>query len=295
MPLMYPAPYLAVPYGLETQVVYNGLTMNANKRDYVAQLAAGGTYYIDEIAGLDDADLRSGAEARPDSNGEIPLQSYYGGRTVTITGRVFGVNMYQLRVLQQALREAFGATPNIEKPLVFSTGIVANDVYINCRKSAPLQMRENKQNPSRHTVRDFQISLRASDPRFLSVNAVSGSTSTNPANNSTWLITNLGNFSAYPTITVKGPFNAGLTLTNTTTGVFTKFDTALLSTNTMVLDTFNRTVKDSQNGNVLRYSFLDPSSSWLTFEPGSQNLQLSGVAGGTAASQVLFSFRYAYI
>jgi hypothetical protein len=295
MPLMYPVPFSAAPYGLEVQFTYNNLTMNANKFNHTAFAAAGGAYYIDEIGGLDDADIRSGAEARPDSDGENPLNSYYGGKTITLSGWILAQNMYQLRIFQQNLREAFGLNLITELPLTMSTGIAANDIFLNCRKNSPLQMREAKRTTvAQHARREFMISLRASYPFWQSSTQASVASATNPANLATISTPNNGNYYAWPVITIHGPFSAGLQITNTN-GRFIKLDTALLSTNTLVIDTRRRTVLDSQNANANRYTYLDPTTTWPYLDPGAQNFTLSGVAGGSAVSQVTIAYRHAFL
>lgn len=293
MTLNYPSLPAAVPYGLEVQLSYNGVTLNANTGSTTSGAYSTYMYMVKDISGLDDADIRVGTEDLPAWHGEVATPGFYGGRTVTISGKIIAKNSYQLRVAQQNLREAFGQNFT-EKSLVFLTGDATNgDVYLNCRKSEKLQMRESVTSVT--PTRDFLITLRASDPRFLSVASPTANSGTNPANSTNISCTNNGNWSAYPTITVHGPFSANLIITNTTTGVFTKLDTSLLSTNTMIIDTAARTVRDSQNGNVLRYSYLDPASLWPTLEPGAQNIQLTGVAGGTSASIVTVTWKHAWI
>lgn len=295
MTLQYGPLAAAAPYGLEVQYQFNGLTLNSGKGTLpLGGLFSNYAYYIQEIGGLDDADIAVSADNLPAAHGEISMPGFYGGRTITLQGFIRAINPYQLRVAQQNLREAFGQNFT-EKSLIFLTGDAVNgDIFINCRKSAPLAMREQVTKYNEHR-RDFLVTLRASDPRFLAFTSSTTASATNPANLANLSCTNAGNWSAYPTFTIHGPFNANLILTNTTTGVFTKLDTALLSTNTIVIDTAAKTVKDSQAANANRYSYLDPTAAWVTLEPGAQNIQLSGVAGGSAVSQVTVTWRSAWI
>jgi Phage tail protein len=289
MALLWPNLFTAAPYGLEVQLVFNGLTMNANKSFPSGTL---GAYFITAMGGLDDADVRATADPRPDMHGELPLTAWYGGRTLVIEGYILALNSRQLRVMQQALRQAFA--PLTEKSLVFSTGDTVNgDVFINCRKATPLAMREQmQQNYAQFFKREFQISLRASDPRFLAFTASSATSGTNPANNTNIACTNSGNWSSYPVITITGPFNANLVITNTTTGIGFTINTALTGGQVLTIDCDQRTVK---LGTANAFYYLTSASQWPTLEPGAQNLQLTGVGGGTAASKVDVAWRHAWM
>ena len=91
--------------GLESEFTYNGLLLN--------QRAATATnftrYKINDIGGFDDADVRDAREVNPARDGEMALPAYYGGRTITFTGKILANNMDQLRRMQQNLRSAFGS------------------------------------------------------------------------------------------------------------------------------------------------------------------------------------------
>lgn len=146
------------PSGLEALLEYNGLVMND-------RLVAD-QFRIGEIDGLQDADVRDSREANPSDHGESAFNAYYGGRTITLNGRVQAGNVGKLRDMQQALRYAFQDLT--ELPLYFRTGNINTDVFIMCRKSAPTASREAQ--TTRDTFRrDFLVTLRASDPRFMSV------------------------------------------------------------------------------------------------------------------------------
>ena len=89
--------------GLESEFIYNGLLL--------IQRAATATnftrYKINDIGGFDDADVRDAREVNPARDGEMALPAYYGGRTITFTGKILANNMDQLRRMQQNLRSAF--------------------------------------------------------------------------------------------------------------------------------------------------------------------------------------------
>jgi hypothetical protein len=148
---------LAQPRGLEVVLEYNGLKFNNTKT--VDKIR------VTQIDGLADADIRDSRDANPSAHGETTYPSYYGGRTITITGRIEAYSLYKLRDMQQALRQAFNDISR-ERLLIFRTPDPNTDLVIACKKSASMTMLET-QNDYRF-FRDFLITLRASNPRFLS-------------------------------------------------------------------------------------------------------------------------------
>lgn len=147
---------LAVPAGLEATYEYNGLILN--------NLGNIDKYRILDIDGLSDADVRDARDQNPGFHGETPFESFYGGRTITITGRIEAYSLNKLRDMQEALRTAFNTLT--EKTLLIHTNDWHTTVEINCRKLAAVAMKESQ--PDQRFFRDFQIPLRASNPRLLS-------------------------------------------------------------------------------------------------------------------------------
>jgi hypothetical protein len=146
-----------VPAGLEAVLEYNNLYMNIQKNI--------DRYRINSIDGLYDADIRDTREVNTGEDGESPYNSFYGGRTITISGTIDTYSVSKLRAMQYALRRAF-ADISKEYPLIFRTGNFANDHMISCKKIGPIAGVEEQSNL--RATRDFQVSLRASNPRFLS-------------------------------------------------------------------------------------------------------------------------------
>ena len=96
-----PGTRLSGPRGIESVIEYNRLYMNV--REWVD------TYLVTTIGGLDDADIRDQREVNPGFHGETPFLSYYGGRTITLNGKVISKSLFKLRDMQQALRQSFRA------------------------------------------------------------------------------------------------------------------------------------------------------------------------------------------
>ena len=178
-------------------IEYNSLFMNV--RDWID------TFLVTPIGGLEDADVGDSREVNPGYHGETPFIGLYGGRTITLSGKVYCTTLFKLRDMQQALRQAFSDVSQ-EYPLIFRAPTPDNDQMIYCKKSQPLQMAD-EQRTANHFERAFQIVLRASNPRFVSSNqarfektfpgATYDAIAFTPVNN--------GNFNAQPEIYVVGP------------------------------------------------------------------------------------------
>lgn len=147
----------SIPPGIEAVLEYRGSYFNIRGWE--------DTYLIFEMDGLSDADIRDNREANPGTHGETAFEAFYGGRTITLTGRIRAHRLDKLRDMQQGLRQVFSDV-NVEYPLVFTAGDPANDVMIYCKKSQPIAMREVQSNFG--LTRDFMLTLRASNPRILS-------------------------------------------------------------------------------------------------------------------------------
>jgi hypothetical protein len=192
---------LSVPGGLECVFEYNGLYLNVQGNvDH---------YKVKNIDGLADADIRDTRDQNTNSDGETPYNSFYGGRTTVLSGTIETFNVPKLRDMQQALREAFSDL-STEYPLHFRTGNYATDHMLYCKKIASNSMSEAQQNMM--VQRDFQISLRASNPRFLSFfqKSVDVIPTSPVANGFPFLVAqciNIGNYKAQPIFRVYGPSN----------------------------------------------------------------------------------------
>lgn len=149
---------LSPALGVEALIEYRGLLMNV--RDWID------TYVVTGISGVDDADVRNSADPRPGRHGELPGSGLYGGRTIVLTIKIETKTIWKLRDMETALKKAFNNV-NQEYPLYFRTNDVNKDVYINCRKSQKLEKSE-AQDTDTSFVRTWQVTLRCSNPAFLS-------------------------------------------------------------------------------------------------------------------------------
>jgi hypothetical protein len=204
-------PQFIIPAGLEAVLEYNGLFMNIRKN--------ADRYRLNSIDGLSDADIRDTREPNTADDGESPYNAFYGGRTITINGTIDTYSVSKVRAMQYALRAAF-ADISQEYPLIFRTGHFTNDHMIYCKKIGPIAGIEEQSNG--RATRDFQISLRASNPRFLSFYQAFAEAFPTPATSLNYLQTveNNGEYKAQPTFRVYGPATSFLIMNDVTSQYF---------------------------------------------------------------------------
>jgi phage-related protein len=265
----------SVPGGVESTLEYNGLAMNVR--------SWWDTYLVTNLEGLGDADIRDSREVNPADHGETPFSSYYGGRTITISGKIRAHTIHKLRDMIQGLRSAFQDISK-EYPLRFVTGDTSRDVVIYCKKIQPINIPETQ--TDFRLMRDFQVALRASNPRFMSwkeryIPLTAGATL--PLSTD---VLNLGNSNAQPRFQIIGPITNPV-ITNTTTGKVIALNTTITVGNTWTVDVGKKTITD-QNG-VNRFSALDITTDWVELIPGTNTIQLTG-SGHTAGQTQLFIF-----
>lgn len=239
------------PRGVESKWEYNDLQMNVH--EWID------TYLINNINGIDDADIRDSREVNPSEHGETAFNAFYGGRTIVIQGKIRTFDLFKLRDMQQALRQAFAEL--VERPLIIRTNVINKDMFIECRKSQPIQMAEIQQTQN-HFERDFQITLRASKPYFKSYienveivdNLINGIPETRE-------LTNLGNFQAQTEFIITGPLSAGTQIINNTplnTQMVATLAEEITDEETCTLNSETKTFLDQDGNNV--YHKLDVTS-----------------------------------
>lgn len=140
--------------GIENVIEYNGFQINVpHRQDRVL---------VTSIDGLADADVRDTREPNPGYDGETAFESYYGGRTIVLSGTIKAGTLSKLRDMQEGLKSIFAS---LDEAALILKGITPQyDIQIFCRKSQPITMGETQKNFL--FERDFQVTLRASDFRF---------------------------------------------------------------------------------------------------------------------------------
>jgi hypothetical protein len=267
------------PGGVEAFFEYNGLVLNDR--------SVLDTFLILSIDGLADADVRDQRQVNPNYHGETAFNAWYGGRTLALTGRIRAHEIKKLRDMQESLKMVFGGLQ--ELPLRIISNFTNHDVEISCRKSAPLTMVETQQN--RMFTRDFLVTLRASDPRFRSVNqSVLQGLNTGTAFDAVTAI-NEGNHRAQPIITIQGPITDA-TLFNLNTEETLTLEGTIPNTQLVTINILKRTIRDQNNNNL--FNMLDVSSDWPEITPGTNTIELTGT-GITALTSWGLSFQHTWL
>lgn len=276
---------------------YNGITLN-NRRQRER-------YWVEEMTGFDDPDVAADAEANTQEDGETPNPGFYRGRTMTLNGWIEAGSYPQMMVMSDALHGAF--LNLVEQPLTISkiaspsSFFLAPDVVIWCRKVDKLMISTKIELSGGILKRTFSLSLRASDPRFLSTSVQSTvivpqvitqlgraynrgydlgytrlmdaagnpSTAANVGN-----VTNIGNWPARALYHFDGPAG-GITLINNANGQMMRLNGNIAAGEWIEVDVARGVVYDRQ-GNPAG-SVFDQTSDWVRVAPA---LGPYGVAGG---------------
>lgn len=259
-------------------VQYNGLLLNNyNEYDY---------YHIKSIEGLDDAEVRDNRQPKTNQDGENDLGMFYGGRTLVINGQIRAYHVHKADDMRDYLKGVF-ARPRLELPLWFRVGGPDIDRIIYCRKNAKLTI------PTAQPTRDtpwieFQIPLRASDPRILSYRRQSATVDAN----SSAVVDNQGNYDAKTSIRLYGPATT-LKLTRYYNNVPQQIIVDHIAAGDF-LEIVGATVKDSSGNNAYgRYSD-DSDKVMLGPSPFSNYLDLEGT-GTSSATKALIQWRHSSV
>lgn len=264
------------PVGIEATIEYNGMLLN--QRKWID------TFLITSIDGLQDADIRDQREVNPAQHGETAFSSFYGGRTVVLGGRIRAHHIWRLRDMQLALREAF-TDLNTEHALVLHHhNKPGKSLAIYCRKSQPIAMGDVQQNFE--WTRDFQITMRASNPRFLGLALNSITLDSSKFNSDVVISVNEGNFNAQPIITLA---NAMTTpeLFNETLNKSIKFQKNIAAGEQITLDIGRNTMLDREG--VSAFDRLSPQSDWPEIMPGGN---LWSIASSNFGSDALVTIKW---
>src|SRR3954451_17804543 len=148
------------PVGIESIIEYRSANpVYLNVADWID------TFLVTSINGLDGADLRLNAQPNPGEHGETPGDPLFGGRTVVLGGKQYAQTVWKLRDMQQGLRASFMEIKR-EYPLIFHALNPEDDLMVMCKLADKINI-PDQQTTRNDFQRDFQITLRASNPRFL--------------------------------------------------------------------------------------------------------------------------------
>ena len=251
-----------------------------------------------EFAGFEFADVRESIDDVAGQYGSVYITSKNGKRQMSIKGDLVSSDPFaQRRLLQKALRQ----TGTI-KLIKFTT---YDDLQLQCEAEVTKFLA-----PYTHQIHEFLIEMIAPDWRFYSQELqshdiaqtiVRGGMSI-PANvpfslpspmvsdtEVSNILTNIGNETSDPIITITGP-GAGFTIGNTTDDKEFFLDATLVGGDTVVIDVKKRTVVKNDVTNL--YSSI--SGDFWSILPGENELRFLVSSGLTTDTNLNIQFRHAY-
>jgi tail protein len=284
------------PPGLTSswQLMYRGLTVGG-----------AGSYGLKNVAGLRDTPaLRSTDDPRSLQDGTFLAPDYMNGRTISADLIISGTSDADLASKVQLLENTF--VPNtgstVEYPLYWQlpSGYQRRAFGRLRRRSTPTDLMYQLHaaacavefycsDPLTYDSFDTTVTIAPAAgvtgrtyPRVFPFSYGSGS------NSSTINAVNGGNVPTYPLITFYGPsFNPYII--NNTTGSFLWFNLTLNQGDVFLIDTRNQTAL--VNGSSVRGNLIQ-GSTWMTLQPGLNNLQFTP---GSGSGQCQVTFRSAWL
>lgn len=272
--------------GVESTFQYNGLTINDRTLE--------NKYRVTSIGGLGGADIRDSREIRSGRDGERTHRAFYGGRTITLSGRIESLNdhLHGLRVMTTALSGAFADLS--EKPLFINQGNLGGwDTQISCRPGQPVALTEEIK--TWYHYRDFLITLRASDPRIVSQQQMAQTwvaNATSVLGESIFVHQNLGNYKADLNVTLRGPMTNPTWVLGDTAFSFIN-GTVIGAGQEWTINTGTGTVTDLAGVNKFASVALTSIMPYYIPGPNSFLFNATGLTVGT--SQITVAYRHSWI
>ena len=249
-----------------------------------------GYFVMPNIQGLEKPEIRLPSFVRPNTDGAVVPNQLYGGRLITLEGKVYANDISTYRSRRIALETATGIqrdTSGNLKPITLKFKTMDDislqvEVYTRQLVFADEYLTHGK----------FKLDLFAPSLYLVGQTLLSSDIfvffgggmeipmaipmSMNQSGSSVTELTNSGNVSSYPIYTLFGPLT-NPTFTNLTTGKsFTLNYTLSSSSENITIDTIKRTViyRPTQNGNPtnIRQYF---SGDFVTLVPGVNQVKLS--------------------
>jgi hypothetical protein len=270
---------IAIPFELETPE--GVLAFNP---------AAGANgFYLMEVSGLDGAAVRASAVDRPQSDGAILFDSFWGALTPVLGGYVKCAQPGDSEATAIAARRDL-----IDDFLAHCHALLRADGILRYTPSGESERRLEavrlfeRPDISGGLTKQFQLALVTGDPIAYS-EAVLDEQRTNTGSVS---CVNGGNVPTKPVIRVEGPWTSSspIVVTNTTTGLaWTVEGTAGSDGQYVEADHKQETLKNQAGSSYLRY--LDPSDSeFFALEPGTNSISLAG-SGMTSSTTFTVTWR----
>jgi Phage tail protein len=263
-------------------------------------------YVVYNHSGFDSPDVRLSQYNRPGEHGAVVTNQLYGGRTITLEGRIAAAStaLYQQRRrdLQNALRIIKDANA-VSQPILLKFQTL-DDLLLQTYIYAATKLEFKERTP---VFSEYYLELFASDYNFYDQSAQT-STLTPPSGGGVTYpiiypvtygastggsvtVSNAGTSNTFPNVTFNGPLTSPY-INNTTTGETFQINRTLVSGESIVVDMQNKTMVLNGSTNALQY-FVS-TNTWLSLIPG-DNLVNLGSSLSSDTGNVSISFRSAYI
>ena len=267
---------------------------------------AGSVYQVTEVDGLESLpEIRNQDDNRGYNDGMFTGRDFLGGRNLTFEILTFAGNGNSAQTNFNLLQAAL--IPQTSGTTTLSFQLSPSDVTYQF--SARVRGRQTKIDPDyTYGFIRSQVTFFCPDPRYYSDTATTASMSPSPPLGRTYnrtynltygggsiststAITNSGNWTTYPTITITGPVT-NPTIGNITTGQYMTVNYNLTNTDTLVIDLNQKLV--TLNGTSAR-NLVAGNSQWFGAPPGVSNFMFTGTNYTVGLTSCVVSYRSAWV
>lgn len=230
---------------------------------------------ITEIRGWDERpDVRDVRELRFGQDGERADNLYLGGRTITISGQVYGSSWVDLQARKRALAAVFQPSstevlfkvpdPATASPTgTYATTGMTGYERVSARVIEPIAFGDMLGSVGM----TFQVSLRASDPRVYSDVETSTDSGTTGTASRTVTVDQAGTYATPATITATGPTAATATVSEPSGPLSLAWSGLTLAAGeSMSFDTLERTATFNATFQRVRLARTDIAAQWMLNE-----------------------------
>lgn len=234
------------------------------------------------LDGLDSPEIRLSSYNNPGAHGQTISNALYGGRVVAVQGSVRGNDTISYRANKQALATAVGLqndTSGFPIPRLLKVTLGDGLTY-----QLPV-ITTKFNNPEQYPTRSlWQLDLTATQ-WYLESDQLSSASVGLPQPGGTITVTNSGTAMAYPTITFPGPVISPV-ISNNTTGQKIALNLTLVTGDTIVINTKERTI--TQGGSTNKIGALMAGSSFWGLAPGDNVITYSANQYDTSTASLVW-------